>query len=343
MDNVTLERIRELLDKHESVGIAVSANPTVDQMASALALYLSLKAINKKVSVASPTEPLVEVSRLVGIDKVATRLDSEGQDLVLSFPYQTSENGDGEIQKVSYTIENGFLNIIVKAGDGGLSFSEADVKFSHGGESPKLVFVVGTPRLSDLGPLFNPDAFKDTTMVNIDNSMENQGFGDIVSVSSQFSSVSEQIADMLLALNLPLDIDVAQNLFTGISDATENFQKPNTSYLAFEMAGVLLRKGATRTMPKVSRFEQQPKQQFPKRFINEGSDIEGTSEFGPASFFPPVNPPLRQPQHPRMAQGAQHISKIGQPKDQPKQRDQGQRKPPSDWLTPKVYKGSSNV
>lgn len=244
MDNTT-SKISELLNKSKSIGIITPKDPDMDQMGAALALYLAFVSDGRNVTVATPNDPLVEVSSLVGIDKVKNQIGGAIGDLVVSFPYN-----EGDIEKVSYTLEDGALNIVVKAGENGLSFNEKDVKYVRPTTAPDLVFVIGAPRISDLGKLFDPAELKDTAVVNIDNSPENQGFGDIVMVSTRLSSVSEQIANLILSLGLKMDADIAQNLMWGISKATNNFQDPKTSALAFEMAGILMRQGATRPSDK---------------------------------------------------------------------------------------------
>src|SRR4051794_27166527 len=98
MDNLTFTKIKESIDAHQKIAIAVVANPTIDQMAAGLALYLSMQGAEKELSIATPNAPLVEVSSLVGIDKVTTSLGGDGGDLIVSFPYR-----EGEIEKVSYT------------------------------------------------------------------------------------------------------------------------------------------------------------------------------------------------------------------------------------------------
>ena len=108
-------------------------NPSVDEMAAALSLYLSFKNLGKNLTIATPKKPLVEVSSLVGIDEVKTHFRNLGGDLVVSFPYK-----EGEIEKVSYTRDDNFLNIVVKAGEKGLNFSEKDVKFTRGSQAPEL-------------------------------------------------------------------------------------------------------------------------------------------------------------------------------------------------------------
>lgn len=292
MDDNTFQKIKDVLEKENKISVVVGKNPSFDDMAAALGLYLSLKSSGKTTAVACLTDPIVELSSLVGIDKVKKNLDVDGGgDLTVSFPYK-----EGEIEKVSYTLENGYLNIVVKAGDLGLSFSEKDIRYRRSGSAfGGLLFIIGTPRLSDLGNLFNPELLKDTTVINIDNKSDNQAFGDIVLVSPRFSSVAEAVANLIGACGLKLDLDTAQNLLSGISFATNNFQDPKTTALAFEMAAMLLRYGAVR--PKISK--------------------EVSSLFQPDA-----------------------LEKVSKPFEKTEKKEEGQETP-SDWLTPKVYKGST--
>jgi len=296
MDNTLVQKIKDILDKNDKIGIAVGKNPDVDEMGASLALYLSLRNVGKSASIASPTEPIVEVSSLVGIDQVKTSFDSVGSgDLTVSFPYK-----EGEIEKISYTLEDGFLNILVKAGKFGLSFNEKEILYKRGGVAAGMVFIIGTPRLSDLGKLFDLEALKDTKIINIDNKSDNQGYGDIVLVSTNFSSVSEQVASLILSLGLRMDLDIAQNLLLGIDSGTDSFQNPNTTQLAFEMASILMKKGAVRRKTLAAR-------------------PAGTEDQDSYSFFSPA---------PRQ------VKKDGKTED---------TNPPSDWLAPKIYKGSTTL
>ena len=311
MDNIALNKLQEILGKSQNIGIVAPKNPNIDQMGAALGLYLSLSKTGKQVTVATPEDPLVEVSSLIGIDKVKTALGGATGDLVVSFPYKT-----GEIEKVSYTLEDGFLNIVVKAGESGLSFEQKDVKYLRPQGGPELLFIVGARRLSDLGKLFDPSDLKDTTVVNIDNAPDNQGFGDIVMVSTKFSSISEQIANLILSENLPMDQDIAQNLFSGISFATDNFQNPRTSSMAFEMAGVLMRNGAQR--------ESQTRERRTTAFSRSQVPV-ANQQFEPT--------PVKQ-----SVPSVQSQTKV----EQAQKEDQTLNNPPSDWLAPKIYKGSTN-
>ena len=117
MDTNLQARVSELLQKNDKIAVAVGKNPSIDDMAAALSLFLGLNKLGKKVFIASSSQPLVEHSSLVAIDRVKGSFEGDGGDLIVSFPYR-----EGEIEKVSYTIEGGLLNIVVKAGEQGLQF-----------------------------------------------------------------------------------------------------------------------------------------------------------------------------------------------------------------------------
>lgn len=355
MDNQATARVKDLLSKNDKVGILVGKNPTLDQMAAALSLYTALTQIGKQATVSSPTEPIVANSSLVGIDKVKTALSGDGGDLIVSFPYR-----EGEIEKVSYTLDNGYLNIVVKATEDGLSFEQQDVLFKRSGGLPSLLFIVGTARLSDLGALFDADALKNTAVINIDNQNDNQGFGDVVLVSPQASSVSELIGSLLESLQIAIDQDIAQNLLSGISAATSNFQDSHTSFLAFEMVALFLKKGAKRS--------EKPE-------MKQADTNNNKSPFGPFTMpqpraaqqaAPRQQQAQQQPQKPRQWEQKTEQPRFNQPKQtqpQPQQhaapahqpspmtaqkpiqevehKDEPDQETPPDWLAPKVYKSST--
>ena len=339
MDNLTFNKIKESLSKYNNVAIAVPIDPTVDEMGAALGLYLSLKDMGKAVSVATPNNPLVEVSALVGIGEVRTSLGEESGDLVVSFPYK-----EGEIEKVSYTRDDNFLNIVVKAGEKGLNFTQDNVRFSRGSKAPELLFIVGAARISDLGKLFYPLVLKDTIVINIDNKPDNQGYGDVVMVSNKFSSISEAVANLILSIGAKMDLDIAENLMLGIATATNNFQDPKTSSLAFEMAGILMRNGALRPTPN------QPKRNAPLDFAEDQLAMPQPSVA--KNPFKVQQPRVVQPTQPIQSTQARAVEQM---RDQLRKQEQSPiedveakesagmgENPPDDWLAPKIYKGSTN-
>ncbi len=333
--NGNLEAINQALSGSGTIAIAVTQRPNIDQMGAALALYLILRDMGKSVSVVSSGQPLVEVSSLVGIDKVKTSFEAGGSgDLTVSFPYV-----EGEIEKISYTLENGFLNIIVKAGEQGLSFDKNQVIFKRSGEAPQALFTIGVQKLSDLSPVFNIDLLKDTAIVNVDNSTDNQGYGEIVLVNPQASSVSEIVANIILGLGMTLDQDASQNLLSGISHATRNFSDPKTSSLAFEMAGVAMRNGARREV--IKQQQQKPQGQGAQRQFNQPQNqqnFQRSKQSSQQNFPQPQQSGQRQNQN--QNQNPQNRGNINR---EYQKEDNDETTPPGDWLEPKIYKGSTDV
>lgn len=88
-----IQRLRDIFDRENNFGIIVGSNYTIDEMGGALALYLTLTSMGKSASIISSKEPLVEVSNLVGIDRVKTSFEGAGGDLIVSFPYKGDEIG----------------------------------------------------------------------------------------------------------------------------------------------------------------------------------------------------------------------------------------------------------
>ncbi len=343
MDNNLFQRIKDLIEANQTVGVLVSPNPSLDEMAAGLGLYLSLKQMGKNVSIVCPGEITVGVSSLVGIDKVQKSFGGTGAggDLVVSFPYK-----EGEIEKVSYNVDGGKLQIVIKAGQQGLSFNKSDVDYKQGGgvgAVPNLLFFLGIANLQQVGYPTTP--VSGTTIVNIDNKSTNTKYGDVVHVDSKFSSLSEEVADFLTLLEpqIELDVDSSQNLLSGILSATNDFQDGKGSYLAFEMAGILMKKGAVRSaagqyahptptaMPTNAYFPPQPVQTAPAQQPSFGQVQPGSqSVFQPAAQQPVM----------------QGLDNSFQPQQQPVQTAPAQQQseqPPADWLTPKVYKGSTVI
>lgn len=359
-----IQKLREIFDRNGSFAIIVGSNYTIDEMGSALSIFLALTSQNKNVSIVSKKEPLVEVSNLVGIDKVKSSVESNGGDLIVSFPYK-----DDEIGKVSYTLEAGFLNIIVKPKEDTLSFGEKDVQFRRTGGVPAVIITVGVERLSELSAYFDINSLKDTTIVNIDKIGSNEGFGDIVLIGQGASSVAEQTANILLSLAMPMDLDISQNLMSGIVSATQDFQSPATSSLAFEMAGILLRNGAIRESikPQVRAQRYTPSSQpMPDPYYDQPYNDPIDDNFPPMPTMPSVSSmpmprnqglsqpslpqrPLRTPlqnarpsaSQPRPSNSGPAIPTNSSQAEFPSEQKKDEA--PPDWLSPKIYKGSTNV
>ena len=113
-----------------------------------------------------------------------------------------------------------------------------------------------------------------------------------------------------------MDLDISQNLMLGIATATDNFQNPQTSSLAFEMAGILMRNGALRPTSSSS----------PRRKL--------TADFEEKEEKPEVID-IQKEIHKEIRNQSAQPEEI---KSEPTKIEN----PPDDWLEPKIYKGSTS-
>lgn len=293
--------LQKLLSENSEIGIVIGEPVDLDKMAASLALYLSFYSLGKNVQVVSGVEPWVEISNLVGIDRLKKDFSGIVKKFIVSLPYSAPYND--EIEKVSYVIEDERLNINILGSEKGISFSEKDVAFIKSGSVPNLVFTIGVSDLSGVSRFVSKD--DNNRIVNIDKDLRNSFYGDIVLVSSLFSSVSEIVGKLIQELSLPIDVDVAQNLLDGIIFATNNFSAVVTSPFAFEAAGLLLRNGAKRKAVNTSGAD---------------SGLEAITK----------SKKILQ----------QDLADQDFKKEKP-ESDQGQV--PSEWFTPKIFKGSSKI
>ncbi len=244
--------LRDFLDQNNDLGIVMGTHQNLDTVASALSFYLSLTQAGKKVQIVSKKQPTVEVSSLVGVDRIKENFVGTSGKLVVSLPYIK-----GEVEKVLFTEAPNTINFhLTAAPDRSITpFEVNDVKLTWEGGAPSAIVAFGVGTIDELNGIIDPNS---TKIVNIDNYPGNTRFGDVVLVDESFSSLSEIIGKVLKDLQLPMDMDIAQNLLDGVLYATRNFTKQNTSPLAFETASAAMYHGAQRKAEEAQMRREAP-------------------------------------------------------------------------------------
>lgn len=327
--------VRNLL-QNNTIGILLGDRMNLDTAGSALALYLSLKDAGKNPQIISTKEPVVEIANLVGINKIEKSFSGNSNRVVVSVPYVK-----GELGKVSYKEEDDRLNFYLTAVDGRsiTHFNNTDVNLMWDGSIPSVIvaFGVGTAaRLRDaLGQIGN-----EIKIINIDDGGEE--FGDISLSNSSFSSVSEITAKLIRELRLPMNLDIAQNLLDGILYGTRNFTKNNVSGYAFEMAGVLMQAGAERLDNRNTgkgMFVQANKSSHP----NQNNQNRSQNQRQNTNNQNNQNSQNRDRREVLSQTPRTNDFKPSQPIQEPEVKTNNDEEVPSDWLMPKVFKGSQNI
>ncbi len=246
--------VEELLAPAHNLVIILPVNLNQDKVASALALYLSLRKTNRQVSLACSRPMTVEYSSLVGVDKIKEKLS--GRNLVIAFDYV-----EDSIEKVSYNIENNKFNLIIQPKEGYPPLSTEKIEYSYFGEQADIIFIIGALAFEELGEIYfkNKVFFQEGNTVNININPNAKSFAKINLINPQMASLSEFIASFLNSLKLPWDEDIATNLLLGLKKATHDFSLAKATPMTFETVAWCLRAGARKPLKETEIKTSLPK------------------------------------------------------------------------------------
>jgi phosphoesterase RecJ-like protein len=110
--------------------------------------------------------------------------------------------------------------------------------------------------------------------INIDHHLSNPGYGDVTYVDSSAPATAEIIFRLIKSQRMPLDRDIAENLYAAISTDTGSFQYPKTSAHTFEIAAELISTGLD-----VGDLSQQLYENYPRRRLELLRELLRTMRF----------------------------------------------------------------
>lgn len=255
--NYPFAELQEKINSQQKILVYLPQNPKFDFVAAALSFSLSLQELGKEVTVICPSAMTVEFNRLVGVDKIINK--AQGTDLVVSFNYAASQ-----IEKVSYNDDGGRPNVVIQPKTNAPALSEKLVSFSYAGFGSGLIITFGIKNLGQL-PKADQDLISSGEVINIDFDQVNQAFGLINLIDFEASCLSEVALGIITGLSFPLSQDTAQNVLSGIWQATAGMSKDNIGPDAFEAMAICLRAGAQKnsgvfgSAPLPSNSKSKPK------------------------------------------------------------------------------------
>lgn len=278
-NDFNLESLRSSLTEAKNILILIAGNPKLDQVAAALALYLSCKKKGKGVGVGCATPMTVALNRLVGVDKITDKVGN--RNLIISFDYDL-------IEKVTSNVENNRLNLVIEPKLGTAALTPDMASFSHTGLAADIVFIIGATKPEDLGNLATgiDKLIAGRVVVNIAINANNTNFGKINLVNPNISSYSELMVNLIKDLGLPADSDIVTNLFSGIQANTENFQSDKVTADTFEAAAWCLKNGARKGQVIVVAEKTQPATP-PPSFAPHPFQPENKESQPPPDWFKP--------------------------------------------------------
>lgn len=245
---LTLEQqIFKQLEKSENILIAFNTNWNGDAIASALALFLFLQKMGKKVEIVAHLDTNAREkntnnwSFLPAYNKIQTTLKNLRRFIVSLDISQTT------INQIKYTIDEQKLNFIISPEKGW--FSAKDISTSSSGFKYDLVFSLDAPDFESLGTVYdnNVEFFYKTTVINIDHQASNEEYGQINYLDLNLVSTAEIVFNLLKQhSHEKIDENIATCLLAGIISKTKNYKNTNLTPRTLLTSSKLISLGARR-------------------------------------------------------------------------------------------------
>lgn len=342
-----LINLKNVLPNAQNILIALPSNSDLDKLASGLSLFLALEAVGKKVTIVCEDTIKVSQSHLFGIDHVKNSLpQTNAGNLVLTLEGVASVNGTiPALEKLDWYAENNNLNLVFHVIPG-QAFQPVKITPKYQTGAFDIIFTIGATNLQVLGMIYNsnPQSFTNSHIVNIDNQTVNANFGQTNIIDTTSLSISEITANMISDLGYVINADDATNLLTGIFDVTKNLTDPRVSAETYQVVANCLKIGGRK--PDAQSAQTQVSNpvfnsQFFQAQTGQQPDMSAMIPQSQPTFtandftVPPVidnnsqtpinNSAANTPSFEERPAGEGVVSETVEP----------------DWLTPKIFKGSS--
>ncbi|MBU2539701.1 hypothetical protein KJ786_00860 [Patescibacteria group bacterium] len=226
------QEAKNLINNSQNIYI-FSSEEREESITSALALFYTLKDLNKNVNLTLEKVPSRLKFLIPSLDHI-----TYPKNLSISIP-----KASAEISQIRYEKNEDNLKFYLTVDKGNIK--KSDVSFCFTELKLDLIITVG---LKDLGEIKNSNSFNnavlsDLTILNIDNQKENLNFGRI-NLLKDNESLSELTFNFIKSISENLvKKEVATILLAGIIIASDNFKSDNTSPQLLEASASLIKKG----------------------------------------------------------------------------------------------------
>lgn len=237
-----LQQAQSILKRAGTILLLAPARPSVDAVASMVALYLTLQA-NKKgenIDAISPSHVPRALQFLPGSSQIKMNPETRS-DVVLDLA------GPQTIANIRQEPLSGGLRLHITLPEG-VTITKDQIETVVRSLPYDAAIVFGAADLEELGPTFtqHADFFYNTPVINIDHRADNEYYGTVNLVDITASSVAEVTYELIQQLQPQPDATVATALYAGIVAGTDSFQKPSTTPHSFKMAADLIELKADR-------------------------------------------------------------------------------------------------
>lgn len=235
-DNTIIDKAIERIRKAESILIALSKDPSVDEISAALSFSMILDSLGKHATaIYSGTTP--NALEFLRPDETFEKTTDSLQDFIVILNKSKADH-------LHYKIEGDFVKVYITPYK--TKITESDIEFDHGDYNVDLVVAFDVESgdalddaLSNYGRIMH-----DATAINITTSAPGR-FAEIEWSDPSASSVCEMVSVLAKKLGVTnYTQEIATALLTGIISATERFSNNRTTSVTMALAAELMTAGA---------------------------------------------------------------------------------------------------
>ncbi|MDR1032481.1 MAG: hypothetical protein LBL84_00525 [Candidatus Nomurabacteria bacterium] len=237
----TKQEVASKIKDSESILITVNNDPTVDELATALALTLVIDSMGKHAT-AIASGKIPDALEFLSPEKTFENNVDSLRDFIIALNKEKADH-------LRYKIEGDFVKVFITPYR--TTISEDDLEFSRGDYNVELVISLNVKTNDNLDKALRAHGkiLHDATVINITTS-SHEGIGDVSWVDENSSSLAEMVENLISYLKPDeegdslIDQAVATALLTGIVSATDRFSNERTSATTMGAASKLMKYGA---------------------------------------------------------------------------------------------------
>jgi len=252
--NTTRQQVAEQIKGATNVLVTVSANPSVDQLASAIGLTLVLNKLGKHAT-AVFSGNIPSTIEFLQPEKTLEKNTDSLRDFIIALDKAKAD-------KLRYKVEDKFVKIFITPYRTNLD--EKDLVFSQGDFNVDVVLALGVKKQQELDQTITAHGriLHDATVISI-NHLAGANLGVINWNDPSSSSLCEiivNLCDLLITDQTAtvLDKQISTAFLTGIVAETERFSNDKTSSQTMSTAGKLMKAGANQQLIATKLEEPKP-------------------------------------------------------------------------------------
>ena len=246
--------VRKIADKiknSENILVALSRDPSVDEIAAAIGLALFLDGIQKHTTAIYSGRTPDALAFLRPEETFETDTDSL-QDFIIALSKDKADH-------LRYKLDGDFVKVFITPYK--TKITEQDLSYSYGDYNVDFVIGLNVRSVADLDDALAEHGriMHDASAVDITTG-EPGRFGEIEWSNPAASSVSEMVTELIFAVqgsDAKLDADIATALLTGIVAATQRFSNNRTTSETLSLASKLMTMGADQQLISANVVDNQ--------------------------------------------------------------------------------------